>query len=265
MKRGMIAVLALLMIAAGSAAAQTANPAKGKVIKTDTTTVYDVTTTDKKGTTEYGMVEKTQTTPNGGTRLVSQMEYSDYTPSKMALANAKRGEVALGFGLSQSYSKDREGMHFADLGMGGNAQILMRATERLSLGLDYMLLMPHDNKEGDFSYDKLRLNGVAFAGKYTLNPFDRLNFYLPMGVGVAQVRLESEGTRNGVFSSESRDKWGLDLFAGLGMQYNLSETTFIGVEYRYVVAFVESDKLTSYGKGHYFQFHNAFLRLGMRF
>ena len=265
MKRGMIAVLLLLFLAGGTMA-QTANPAKGKVIKTDTTTVYDVTTTDKKGTTEYGIVEKTQTAPNGTTRVISQVEYSDYTPSKMAVANAKKGEVSLGFGLSQSYSKDREGMHFADLGMGGNAQVLMRSTEKLSLGLDYMLLTPHDNKEGSFAYDKLRLNGVAFAGKYTLNPYDRLNFYLPMGVGMAQVRLKSYGTRDGVFNAESRDKWGLDLFAGLGMQYNLTETTFIGVEYRYVVAFVNSDDLNSrYGKGHYFQFHNAFLRLGMRF
>ncbi|MBR2865577.1 MAG: porin family protein [Elusimicrobiaceae bacterium] len=266
MKRGITAVTALLMLASVSFAQTAPNPAQGRVIKTDTTTVYDVTTTNKRGTTEYGVVEQTESTPRGGTRLVNQMEYSDYTPSMMSLANAKKGELSLAFGMSQSYSKDTHGTHFADLGMGGNAQLLFRAGEKLSLGLDYMLLMPHDNKGKGYSYEKLRLNGVAFAGKYTFNPYDRLNFYLPMGIGMAQVRLKGHGEREGVYTSESRDKWGLDMFAGLGMQYNLSESVFLGMEYRYVVAFVTSDDLNRYyGKGHYFQFHNAFLRLGMRF
>lgn len=266
MKRGITVVTALVLLAGVCMAQNTPNPAQGRVIKTNTTTVYDVSTTNKRGTTEYGVVEQTQTTPKGGTRLVSQMEYSDFTPSKMAVANAKKGEISLGFGMSQSYSKDKHGTRFGELGMGGNAQILFRTTERLSLGLDYMLLMPHDNKGAEFSYEKLRLNGVAFAGKFTLNPLDRLNFYVPMGIGMAQVRLKGYGERDGVYTSESRDKWGLDMFAGLGMQYNLSETTFLGLEYRYVVAFVTSDDLNRYyGKGHYLQFHNAFLKLGMRF
>ena len=266
MKRGITAVTALLMLASVSFAQTAPNPAQGRVIKTDTTTVYDVTTTNKRGTTEYGVVEQTESTPRGGTRLVNQMEYSDYTPSMMSLANAKKGELSLAFGMSQSYSKDTHGTHFADLGMGGNAQLLFRAGEKLSLGLDYMLLTPHDNKGKGYSYEKLRLNGVAFAGKYTFNPYDRLNFYLPMGIGMAQVRLKGHGEREGVYTSESRDKWGLDMFAGLGMQYNLSESVFLGMEYRYVVAFVTSDDLNRYyGKGHYLQFHNAFLRFGMRF
>ncbi len=49
MKRGITVVTALLLLAGAGMAQTTPNPAKGRVIKTDTTTVYDVSTTNKRG------------------------------------------------------------------------------------------------------------------------------------------------------------------------------------------------------------------------
>ena len=51
-----------------------------------------------------------------------------------------------------------------------------------------------------------------------------------------------------------------------GLQYNLSKDIFMGLEYRYTVAFVKADDLNRYyGKDNYLQFHSAFFRIGTRF
>ena len=90
MKRGLMALAALALLvstaSAQSAKGQTVPQPRMRTVQTDTTTVYDVTTTNKKGTTQYGMVEQTRSTPQGGTRVISQTQYSDYTPRVWALA-----------------------------------------------------------------------------------------------------------------------------------------------------------------------------------
>lgn len=263
-----LAVAALLAAPAFAQNAASAAP-QMRMVQEDTTTVYDVTTTNKKGTTQYGMVEQTQTTPQGGTRVVSQTEYADYTPSKMALANDKKAEVSIGVGGAYSFDKDTEGARLSDMGMAYTGQVLWDMSDHLALGADYMLLTPNgrsNDRQGHYDYDTLRVNSIALAGKYTINAWDTWRLYIPMGVGAAQVRMKSSGTREGKYTSESTDEWGLDLFAGLGLQYNISQDVFIGLEYRYTVAFVKGDDLNRYyGKDNYMQFHSAFLRLGTRF
>ena len=265
-----ITALAVLVLA-GGAFAQTGTKSttpkpQMRVVEENTTTVYDVTTKNKRGTAQYGMVEETQTTPQGGTRVVSQMEYADYTPSKMALANEKRAEVSVGLGAAYSFNKDTQDMRMADMGLAATGQVLWDMSDHLSLGADYMLLTPDGRSSEGYSYDRLRLNSIALAGKYTINAWDTWRIYVPMGVGAAQARLKTSGQRGGADASESSDKWGLDLFAGLGLQYNLSADLFLALEYRYTVAFVKAEDLNkAYGKDNYLQFHSAFLRLGMRF
>ncbi len=269
MNRKMMAAACTLFLA-GAAFAQnmrsnTAAPA-ARVVQQDTTTVYDVSTTNKKGTTQYGMVEQTRTTPQGGTQIISQTRYSDYTPSRMALANAHHAEISVAGGGSYLYNKDSEGKRFGKTGLSGSAQILWDVNENLGLGIDYMYLSPNSREHGDYKYKNIRLNSIAFAGKYTINAWDKLSLYVPMGVGAAQARMKSSGTRGGVYSADSQNKWGVDLFAGLGLQYNLSSSLFVGLEYRYTYAFIKSDELNRYyGKNQNLQFHSGFLRLGMRF
>ncbi len=266
-----ISALAVSCLAASAfaqaAATKTTTPApKMRMVQENTTTVYDVTTTNKKGTTQYGMVEETQTTPQGGTQVISQVEYSDYTPSKMALANEKRAEVSVGLGAAYSFNKDTEDMRMADLGLSATGQVLWDMGDHFSVGADYMFLNPDGRSNQGFSYDRFRLNSIALAGKYTVNAWDTWRVYVPMGVGAAQARLKASGERNGEYTSESSDKWGLDLFAGLGLQYNLSQDIFLALEYRYTVAFVKAEDLNkAYGKDNYLQFHSAFLRVGTRF
>ena len=273
MKRGFTAFAALALLAAAASAqnvqGQAAQQPRMRTVQTDTTTVYDVTTTNKKGTTQYGMVEQTRSTPQGGTRVISQTQYSDYTPSKMALANEKHAEVSIGLGASYSFNKDTTGARMTDLGLAATGQVLWDISDHFALGADYMLLNHSsrtNHRLGAYKYDKLRLNGIALAGKYTINAWDTWRLYIPVGVGAAQARMKSSGERNGEYTAQSADKWGLDLFAGLGLQYNLSADLFLALEYRYTVAFVKAEDLNkAYGKDYYLQFHSAFLRLGMRF
>lgn len=273
MKKAILALGALGLLSGGAFAQNMQNTTtprpQPRVVQQDTTTVYDVSTTNKKGTTQYGMVEQTRTTPKGGTRVVNQMEYSDYTPSKMALANEKHAEVSLGVGGTYSFGKDKAGARMTDPGMAATAQILWDASDHFALGADYMLLSPDsrtNHRQGTYKYDKMRLNSIALAGKYTFNAWDTWRVYLPLGVGAAQARMKSSGKRDGNETSQSSDKWGLDLFAGLGLQYNLTQDVFFGLEYRYTVAFVKANDLNRYyGKDRYLQYHSMFLRLGTRF
>ena len=265
-----VTVLAVLCLSVGAFAQNTTKTTASKpqmrVVQEDTTTVYDVTTTNKKGTTQYGVIEQTQTTPKGGTQVISQMEYSDYTPSKMALANEHRAEVSLGIGMAHSFNKDTEGMRMADIGLAATGQVLWDISDHFALGADYMMLAPDGRSSNGYKYDPFRLHSIALAGKYTINAWDSWRVYVPMGVGAAQARLKSSGDRGGVHTAQSADKWGLDLFAGLGLQYNFNQDLFLALEYRYTVAFVKAEDLNRYyGKDNYLQFHSAFLRFGTRF
>ena len=269
MKKTVSALLALLL--AGGAFAQTATKTTApkpqmRVVQENTTTVYDVSTTNKKGTTQYGMIEETQTTPQGGTQVISQMEYSDYTPSKMALANEKRAEVSLGIGGAYSFNKDTQGMRMADMGLAATGQVLWDMSDHFALGADYMMLAPDGRSTDEYKYDRLRLHSIALAGKYTINAWDSWRFYIPMGVGAAQARMKASGDRGNGHTAQSADKWGLDLFAGLGLQYNLTQELFLALKYRYTGAFDKAEDLNRYyGKGNYLQCHSAFVRFGTRF
>ena len=270
MKKMFLFAVATILIS-GSVYAQQMQPQpamKTKVIEQNTTTTYDVTTKNKKGITQYGMTEQTQTTPQHGTQLISQTEYADYTPSEMALANDKLMQVSVGMGGTYSFAKDSYGARLSNIGMAATGQVLWDMMDHLAVGVDYMMLLPqkHTNhRGGDYKYSDFRVHNIALAGKYTINAWDRFNFYLPMGVGAAQVHLKGAGTREGVNSVDRDEKWGLGLFGGVGMQYNFTPTLFMGLEYRYNVAFVKSEDLNPYGKDSTLRFHNAFLRVGMRF
>ena len=276
MNKTTLAVLAVCYLAGGALAAPathgTTTPVAAKpghVIQTDTKTSYDKSTTNKMGTTNQGSMTHTQTTPEHGTRVVSHSQYHYHTPSQMAMANDKRGEVSLGIGGTYSFAKDSYDARLSNTGLAGSMQLLWNTRHpRLAVGFDYSMLAPQhrsNSKGGNYSYKDLRAHNLSLAGKFTFNPWDRLNVYMPMGVGATHINLKGSGTREGVNSSESDNKWGMGLFAGLGVQYNLTEDLFMGLEYRYNFAFVKADDLNSYGKDRYMDFHSAFLKMGMRF
>ena len=93
----MTAIVAAFLLATTAAFAAAHNtshaPAApaGKMVQTDTKVTHNVSTTDKMGTTHYGSVTHTQTTPEKGTRVISQKKYHHHTPSEMARANEKKG------------------------------------------------------------------------------------------------------------------------------------------------------------------------------
>ena len=208
----------------------------------------------------------TRTTPTHGTRVISQSSYHHHTPSDKA-SQAEARELSFGIGGVYSFDKDDHGDRLSNTGMAGNVQMLWKSTDHLSLGLDYSILAPQHRSAsgGNYRYKNLRAHNISFAGKLTFNPWHRMQVYMPMGIGASQVSLKGSGTRDGITSSESDHKWGVGLFAGLGMQYNLTNKVFMGLEYRYNLAFVKGDDLNRYGKNNYLDFHSAMLKVGMRF
>ncbi len=239
----------------------------GAVLQTDTKVTHDKTTINKMGTTQEGSMVHTRTTPEHGTRVVSQSNYHHHTPSAWALNQELKREVSLGIGGVYSFDKDTYGDRLSNTGMAGNLQMLWKSTDHLALGLDYSILAPQHRSAsgGNYRYKNLRAHNISMAGKLTFNPQHRMQIYMPMGIGASQVGLKGSGTRDAVTSSQSDHKWGVGLFAGLGMQYNLTNTVFMGLEYRYNLAFVKGDDLNRYGKDNYLDFHSAMLKVGMRF
>lgn len=233
-------------------------------MQTTTTDVYDVTTTDKEGTVNYGVVESRTSGPRGNANS-GGVVYSSYTPSKAALTNEKNSEISFAAGGVYSFNKDDRGDRYAKPGFSTGASLLFGSTPHFSMGVDYMFLNPdgrsHKDGAARRSYDRVRAHNIALAGKYTLNIWDNVRFYIPMGAGLMNARMKTSADT----ASTSKDKWGASLYAGLGMQYDLTTDLFVGLEYRYVYAFISDNDLSSFGRDKDLQFHNAFLRLGMRF
>ncbi len=143
--------------------------------------------------------------------------------------------------------------------------MLWKMDPHFSFGLDYMFLNPDGRRYGSgderVSFRQFRAHNIALAGKYTLNAWDKLRVYMPFGAGVMNARMKTEAGE----IAASKDKWGASLYAGLGLQYDFATDWFIGVEYRYAYAFISDKHLSDFNKDKNLQFHNAFLRLGMRF
>lgn len=256
---------------AGAAATQKANAAslkKGEPrlnASTTTTNVYNVSATDKRGTTDYGVMEQTVTNAQGST-TTNAVLYDEYTPSKAARVNERDMEVSVAGGVSYTFNKDDRKDRYAKNGFGANMNMLWNMTPNFAMGLDYMMLHPgtkSHNKDGQArNYKDFYLHSIALGGRYTLNAWDNWRVYLPMGWGMMQARMK---TTTDAGDRSSKDKWGTGFYAGLGLQYDISTDLFAGLEYRYTYAFISDKHLSDFGRDKDLQFHSLFLRLGMRF
>lgn len=257
---------------AGAAATQQQNEAslkKGepqlKVNTTTTTTsVYDSSVRNKKGTTDSVVVERSVTNAQGQTTTEGEV-YESFTPSKAALTNDNRMEVSVAVGQTYSYNKDSRSDRYGSNGLAGNVNMLWHTSPNLALGVDYMALHPSSKtytREGESrNYDGMYLHAISLAGKYTLNAWSNWRVYIPMGLGMmkASMKTNSDALRS------SQSKWGAGFYAGLGLQYDITDSLFAGLEYRYTYAFISDKDLSAYGRDKDLQYHSAFLRVGMRF
>lgn len=258
--------------AAGAKATQVQNAAslkKGESkLKVDTTTTqtdhYNVSVTNKKGTTDYGMVEQTVTNPQGK-QTTDGVIYSSYQPSKAARANDEKMEVSLAAGTVMSYNKDNQNDRYGSMGLAAGLTALYDVSDHLAFGLDYMMLHPRAKTHGDGAnerrYHGMYAHDISLAGKLALNPWDNFQVYIPMGAGMMNARMKTR--QNGV--SDNHDKWGASLYAGLGMQYDITYWMFAGLEYRYTYGFISDKDLTPLHKDRNLQFHTFMFRMGMRF
>ena len=257
---------------AGAKATQVQNAAslkKGEPkLKVDTTTTqtgtYDVNIKNKKGTTDYGIVEQTVTNPKGQ-QTTEGVIYSSYQPSKTARANAKKMELSVAGGTVMSYNKDGEDDRYGSMGLAASLTSLYDVNDYLAFGLDYMMLHPRAKTHGDGAnerrYHGMYAHDISLAGKLTFNPWDNFQIYSPMGVGMMNARMKTR--MNGV--SDNHDKWGAAFYIGAGMQYDITCWMFAGLEYRYAYGFISDKDLTPMHKDRNLQFHTVLLRVGMRF
>ena len=238
---------------------------KVKVNKTTTETdVYDMRTKNKKGVTDYEVVEKTVTNPQGK-QTTEGVVYSAYTPSKAALTNDKKMEVSLAGGVTRFVNKDNQGNRYGAAGLVGGISALRNVNDYLALGVDYTMFHPGSKTHGsgvtEVRYDGMYAHDISLAGKLTLNPWDNFRVYLPMGVGMMNARMRTKAS--GLRTDE--DKWGAAFYVGAGMQYDVTCWMFAGVEYRYTYGFISDKDLTPLHKDDNLQFHSLMLRVGMRF
>ncbi len=254
--------------AASAAATKAANEAslkkgepKLKVHKTTTTTgTYDVSITNKRGTTDYGIAEESVTNAQGQTQTEGVV-YSSYSPSKAARANAKGMEISLAGGATLLYNKDSRGDRYSKIGMGADVSMLKDVCTHLALGLDYMMLHPGSKTYDGRHYHGIYAHNISLAGKFTLNPWDNFQVYLPMGFGMMNARMKT--VTDGETAGDN--KWGASMYAGLGVQYDFTASLFAGLEYRYAYGWISDKNLTPFHKDKNVQFHNMMLRVGMRF
>lgn len=236
-----------------------------RVNKTTTETdAYEVTVHNKKGTTDYGVVEQTVTNPQGR-QTTEGVVYSAYASSKMARANAKRMEVSVAAGQTISYNKDNRDDRYATNGLAAGVSVLHDMSNHLALGVDYMMLHPraktHENGAEQRHYHAMYAHNMALAGKLTVNPWDSLQIYLPMGVGMMNARMKTDSAA----ANASENHWGASLYGGVGVQYEITPCLFAGLEYRYTYGFIHDKHLTPFYKDRDLQFHTVMMRIGMRF
>lgn len=258
--------------AAGAKATQVQNAAslkKGEPkLKVDTTTTqtdhYNVSVTNKKGTTDYGMVEQTVTNPQGK-QTTDGVIYSSYQPSKAARANANKMELSLAGGTVFAYNKDNQNDRYGSMGLAASMTALYDVNDYLAFGLDYTMLHPSAKTHGDGAnerrYHGMYAHEISLAGKLTINPWDNFQIYSPMGIGMMNARMKTR--MNGV--SDNHDKWGAAFYIGAGMQYDITSSLFAGLEYRYTYGFISDKDLTPLHKDRNVQYHSLLLRVGMRF
>lgn len=246
--------------AANKASLKKGEPALKVNTTTTTTNVYDVSMKDKKGTADYGIIEESYTNAQGQT-TTDGVAYSNYTPSRAARANEKRAEVSFAVGQTYSFNKDSDKDRYATNGIAAGASVLWDMAPHFGMGFDYMFLNPDGKSHHGRDYHKFRAHNIALGGKYTLNVWDNLRVYMPMGAGLMNARLKTSDAA----SSTSKDKWGASLYTGLGLQYDLSANMFAGLEYRYTYAFISDKHLSDFGRDKDLQFHTVFFRLGTRF
>lgn len=238
---------------------------KVKVNKTTTQTdVYNVDVKNKKGNTDYGIVEQSVTNPKGQ-QTTQGVIYSAYEPSKAARTNAKTMEVSLAGGATMMTNKDNRDDKYGSTGLGASLSLLYSVSNYLAVGVDYMMLHPesktHNDGVQERHYHGMYMHDISLAGKLTFNPWDNFRIYSPMGVGMMNARMKTviDG------GDDSENKWGAAFYIGAGMQYDVTDWMFAGLEYRYTYGFISDKDLTAQHKDRDLQFHTLMLRLGMRF
>ena len=200
--------------------------------------------------------------------MISETHTKKHHKTSEHYSHEKTGELSLGVGGSYSFAKDDYGTRMSDMGIAGGMQMMWHLNKHLAIGLDHTMMAPQahsDFRGGAYDYNKLRAHHMGLAGKLTVFSWDKMSLYSPMGIGISKIELKSSGTRGGIPVAESADKWGMNFYIGAGMQYDLSDGLFVGLEYRYYMPFIKTDDLSRYGKDRYMDFHNIGLRMGMRF
>lgn len=171
-------------------------------------------------------------------------------------------EFSLGMGVTSSPSAPRAGGSYTKDGTAVSATLLVTMTPSISSGFDYTYAGFRTPGTVENTRYTLEAQEVFAAFKFKWNAGTRFRLYLPVGIGGAGLRL----TQRRDNMEYIRDKWAFAVYGGAGVEADITPTVFLGLEYRYVQPFIQTEDLDPMGgNSRYFQFHHVFLRLGKRF
>lgn len=168
-------------------------------------------------------------------------------------------EFSLGIGAVRSGADDRAGRDYTSPGVIGNASILVDMSPHVASGIDYMY--GGFRSSGTAPEYSLYSHHISAAFKIRANPDGKLRVYFPLGAGGGGLFLKK---RRGAADART-ERWGLALYAGAGLEFDISPVAFLGAEYRYVYTFVQGGDLDeACGSNKYFGSHALMLKIGMR-
>lgn len=172
------------------------------------------------------------------------------------------GEFSLAMGATSSPNAPHGGGRYTKEGVAVGGTLLVTMNDHISSGFDYTYAgFRTPGAVGNIRYT-LEAQEVFAAFKFKWNVHPRFRLYLPAGVGAAELQL----TQRRDDMEYVRNKWAFAAYAGAGLEADITPTVFIGLEYRYVQPFVQTEDLDPMaGSSRYFQFQHFFFRLGKRF
>ena len=162
---------------------------------------------------------------------------------------SNRLSLMLGAGIPDS---EVQGVEWGKTGFGFGAQYLHYLSENIAFGAEAQSINFGKEKDTDIEVD---INNIAFAGRLNVNINELQRIYIPMGLGIANIK-----GKRGEISYEDSPLMG---YVGLGLEADidyLSDHFVFGIEGRYHWAHFDSDGIDE--KVRYF---SVLAMLGYRF
>ncbi|WP_428053212.1 outer membrane protein [Candidatus Avelusimicrobium stercoris] len=180
--------------------------------------------------------------------------------------NTTRVELYGGMVLPQdSWSHNGQEVDLGTTGWTAGIGFTRNIISFFSLGLDanYAQLGDGDTftSRGMDSYYRTGIATGLVTGRVTFFPSQATRLYIPFGAGVGHMFARQKFDDGSHLTTSSTD---LAQMVGLGLEFDIDDSTIFGVEGRYYLVEADSDFKDAFGKSR-IHYMNVMLKLGWRF